>query len=461
MSATPTPNPSQPRDQRERWPPSHHRDQRERFLARLAEVGAAAIIPTHTTKVRSNDSDFRFRPGSDFWWLTGFGEPDAWLVLLPEGPGDKGVATGPRSVLFLRPRDRERETWDGRRLGVERAAEVLGLDEARDVARLWTDLPELLLGYPRIVWRLGEEPERDRRVAELTALLRRRARGSAKCYRELVDPLTTLHELRLVKSEAELELMRHAGRVAADAHIAAMAFSQPGRHEYEVEALLDSHYRRHGCDAPAYGNIVAGGANGCILHYVENDMKLCAGELLLVDSGCEWRHYASDITRTWPIDGRFTPDQRALYDVVHGALVAATAAAQPGARFDDVHDAAVKVLSAGLVELGLVKASIDETLEKSLFKPFYMHRTSHWLGLDVHDVGLYQDADGKSRTLQPGMVLTVEPGLYIAEDAEVDARWRGIGIRVEDDVAIVASGHEVLTATCPRTADAVEAASGK
>jgi Xaa-Pro aminopeptidase len=460
MSATPPPVPH--RDQRERWPSVHHREQRERFLARLTELGAAAIIPTHTTKVRSNDSDFRFRPGSDFWWLTGFGEPDAWLVLLPEGPGGKQAGksdtSGPRSVLFLRPRDRERETWEGRRLGVERAAEVLGVDEARDVARLWADLPELLLGYPRIVWRLGEEPDRDRRVAELSVALRRRARGSARSFRELVDPSSNLHELRLVKSEAELDLMRHAGRVAAEAHRQAMAFSEPGRHEYEVEALLDAHYRRHGCNAPAYGNIVAGGANACILHYVENDMKLCAGELLLVDSGCEWRHYASDITRTWPIDGRFTADQRALYDVVHGALAASTAAARPGARFDEVHDAAVKVLCAGLVELGLLKATVEEALEKTLYKPFYMHRTSHWLGLDVHDVGLYQDADGKSRTLVPGMVITVEPGLYIAEDAEVDPRWRGMGIRIEDDVAIVATGHEVLTAACPRMADEIEAA---
>ncbi len=248
-----------------------------------------------------------------------------------------------------------------------------------------------------------------------------------------------------MKSDAELDLMRHAGRVASEAHRLAMAFSQPGRNEYEIEAVLDSHYRRNGCNAPAYGNIVAGGANGCILHYVENDMELRAGELLLVDSGCEWRHYASDITRTWPIDGRFTPDQRALYDVVHGALAAATAAAQPGARFDDVHDAAVRVLCAGLVELGIVKASVDEALEKGLFKPFYMHRTSHWLGLDVHDVGLYQDPDGKSRTLRPGMVITVEPGLYEP----------GVGgVRLEELCLVRPEGAELLT-TAPREMIAV------
>ncbi|MEZ6017187.1 MAG: aminopeptidase P N-terminal domain-containing protein [Planctomycetota bacterium] len=444
MSATPVP------------PPAHHRQQRERFLAKLAETRTAAIIPTHTSKVRSNDSDFRFRPGSDFWWLTGFGEPDAWLVLLPEGPGGKGE--GPRTVLFLRPRDRERETWDGRRLGVERAAETLGVDEARDVARLWLDLPELLVGYSRIVWRMGEEPERDRKVGELAVALRRRARGSVHTLRELVDPLATLHELRLFKSEDELRLMRKAAAVASDAHRRAMAFSAPGRFEHEVEALLDAHYRSHGCNGPAYGNIVAGGANACILHYVENDMALNQGELLLVDSGCEWRYYASDITRTWPIDGEFTADQRALYDVAHSALVAATKAAQPGARFDDVHEAAVSVLVDGLIALGIVKATRAEALEKGLYKPFYMHKTSHWLGLDVHDVGLYQDADGKPRTFEPGMVLTVEPGLYIPEDAEVDARWRGIGIRVEDDVAITATGNEVLTAACPCSAAEVEAA---
>jgi len=483
--ANPPPNPLGgpiPRNERARAlptalaPPSpQHKEQRERFLAQLAELGAAAIIPTHTTKVRSNDSEFRFRPGSDFWWLTGFGEPDAWLVLLPEGPGGRAKAnpsaaasrttstpsstsSGPRSVLFVRPRDRERETWDGRRLGVERAAETLGVDEARDIKDLWTDLPDLLVGYPRIVWRLGEEPARDRRIAELTVTLRRRARGSAQSYRELLDPASTLHELRLVKSEAELTLMRRAGEVAAEAHRRAMAFTKPGRNEREVEALLDAHYRSAGCDGAAYGNIVAGGPNACILHYVENDMDLHGGDLLLVDSGCEWRHYASDITRTWPVDGKFTPEQRALYDVVHDALIAATQAVQPGQRFDAVHEAALGVLVDGLVELGLVKASRSEALEQGLYKPFFMHRTSHWLGLDVHDVGLYQDPDGASCTLRPGMVLTVEPGLYIAEDADVEAHWRGVAIRVEDDVAVTASGHEVLTAACPRTAEAVEAA---
>ncbi len=444
MPATPTP------------PPPHHRHQRERFLALLAERGAAAVIPTHTTKVRSNDSDFRFRPGSDFWWLTGFGEPDAWLVLLPEGLGGKGE--GPRTVLFLRPRDRERETWDGRRLGVERAAEILGVDEARDIAGLWRDLPELLTGYANIVWRLGEEPERDRRIGELTVALRRRARGSARGFRALLDPTDTLHELRLVKSDAELGLMRHAAKVASDAHRLAMGFTAPGKHEYEVEAFLDAYYRRHGCDGPAYGNIVAGGANACILHYVENDMELADGELLLVDSGCEWRHYASDITRAWPIGGRFTPDQRALYDVVAGSLAAATAAARPGARFDEVHEAAVEVLVDGLIELGVLRVPRVEALDRGLYKPYYMHRTSHWLGLDVHDVGLYQDSDGRSRTLSPGMVLTVEPGLYFPHDADVDPRWRGLGVRVEDDVAITSSGCEVLTATCPRTSQAVEEA---
>jgi Xaa-Pro aminopeptidase len=430
-------------------PPPLHRDQRARYLARLAELGAAAVIPTNTTKVRSNDSDFRFRPGSDFWWLTGFGEPDAWLVLLPDGPGGKGE--GARSVLFLRPRDRERETWDGRRLGVERAAEVLGIDEARDVASLWKDLPELLAGYPRLVWRLGEDQDRDRRFGELTTQLRRRARGSVRSLREVHDPVAVLHELRLVKSEAELDLMRRAASVASEAHRRAMAFTAPGRYEYEVEALLDAHYRHAGCNGPAYGNIVAGGVNACILHYVENDRRLAPGELLLVDSGCEWRHYASDITRTWPIDGTFTPDQRALYEVVVGALDAATRAARPGARFDDVHDAALAVLVEGLITLGLVQGSHEEALDKGLYKPFYMHRTSHWLGL-------YQDADGRSRTLEPGMVLTIEPGLYIAEDADVHPRWRGLGIRVEDDVAITVSGTEVLTADCPRTVADVEAA---
>ena len=436
--------------------PDLARDNRERYLAQLSETGAAALIPTHTAKVRSNDSDFRFRPGSDFFWLTGFPEPEAWLVLLPEGPGGKGE--GPRTVLFLRPRDAQRETWDGRRLGVERAAEHLGVDEARDVASLWKDLPALLAGYPRVVWRLGEEPERDARVASLVAGLRRAARGGARGFRELVDPGAGLHELRLQKSPRELDLMRRAARITADAHRAAMGATAPGKHEYEIEALIDHHYRSHGSEGPAYGNIVAGGANACILHYVENDRPLADGDLLLVDSGAEWRHYAADITRTWPVNGSFSEDQAAIYRVVLEALEAATDAVRPGGRFDDIHGAALQRIASGLVELGLVEGPVEKAIEEGTYRTFFMHKTSHWLGLDVHDVGLYQDPDGTSRTLAEGMVLTVEPGIYVPEDADVDPRWRGIGVRIEDDVLVTGDGHEVLTESCPKTIEDVEAA---
>lgn len=432
---------------------SLHARHREAYLERLAAHGAAAIVPTATPKVRSNDSDHRFRPHSDFWYLTGFDEPGACLVLLPARE-DRPA----RTVLFLRPKDKEREIWDGRRLGVENAPAALGVDEAHDVARLWDELPNLLSGHDAIAWRFGDDGEADRRMIEVFTGLRASARGAVRPPASLLDPAPLLHELRLIKSADELELMRSAAQLTADAHRDLMGFVAPGRNECEVEAFLDHAYRSNGSTGAAYGHICAGGANACILHYVENDQPLADGDLILVDSGAEWSYYAADITRTFPVNGRFSDDQRAIYEVVLDAEVAAIEAVKPGARFDEIHQAALDVIVDGLIELELVSGTRQEVLDSGSYRAFFMHKTSHWLGLDVHDQGRYFEG-GQSRVLEPGMVLTVEPGIYVdPENTEVDARWRGIGVRIEDDVVVTADGHEVLTHGAPKTVEEVEAA---
>ncbi len=434
-----------------------HQEHRRRFLQSLERRGAAAVIPTATHKVRNHDAEYRFRPDSDFWYLTGFAEPEAVLVLVPALPTTQKPA---RTVLFLREKDREREIWTGRRLGVAAAPERLGVDEARPIERLWTDLPELLRNVERIVWRTGLDEARDREMAKTIARLRGSAKGSVVPPLELLDPAPLLHEQRLFKTSGEIEVMRRAAAVTKEAHVAAMRHARPGRNEREIDALLEMHFRSGGGTGAAYTNIVAGGANATILHYVENDQVLRDGELLLVDAGCEYDYYASDVTRTFPVSGRFGPEQRALYEVVLDAQLAAIAHVQPGVTFTSVHEIALARLVRGLVDLGLLQGPVETALEKKTYERFYMHRTSHWLGLDVHDCGAYV-VDGRSRTLEPGMVLTIEPGLYVAEDdTSVEARWRGIGIRIEDDVLVTTTGHDVLTTGIPKRIDEVEAACG-
>jgi Xaa-Pro aminopeptidase len=438
-------------------------ENRARFLARLAERGAAAVIPTATLKYRNHDTEYRFRPDSDFWYLTGFGEPESVLVLLPGAPGAPGApaaggAARPRSVLFLRDKKREEEVWSGLRLGVAAAPGTLGVDEAFPMAEFWTRLPELLTGFERIVYRTGHDEARDRQFHAVLARLRSLVRSSAALPGEVLDPAPLLHELRLFKTPHELSVMRRAVAITAEAHRAAMAAATPGMGENEIDALLTYTFLRRGASGAAYGNIVAGGANACILHYVNNDGPLRDGELLLIDAGSELEHYASDVTRTFPINGRFQAEQRALYEVVLRALQAATLQVRPGNTFVSVHDTAVRVLCEGLAGLGLLPGTAEELLKNEAYKRFYMHRTSHWLGLDVHDCGAYV-VGGQSRTLAPGQVLTVEPGLYIApDDTSVEARWRGIGIRIEDDVLVTEQGCEVLTAAIPRTVEEVERA---
>ncbi len=432
---------------------SLHALHRARFLNLLAERDAVAIIPTATTKTRNDDADYLFRPTSDFWYLTGFKEPGSCLVLLPGLEGEEH-----RAVLFLRERDKLSETWDGRRLGLERAPDALGVDAAMDIKELWTELPKLLAGRQRIMWRFGDDDVADRRMVELFSSLRDHARGPVEPPTELLDPAPALHELRVIKSDAELDHMRRSAELAASAHSALMRHIKPGMNECEAEALLDHHYRSAGSTGAAYNHICAGGANACILHYIENDQPLKDGDLLLVDSGAEWHYYASDITRTFPVGGRFTPEQRALYQVVLDAEEAAIAVAAPGVPFDRIHEVALGVIVDGLLEHGLLKGTREEALESGSYREFFMHKTGHYLGLDVHDCGRYLTASGAPRPLEQGMVFTVEPGIYVdPENMDVDARWRGIGIRIEDDVLVTEDGHEVLTTAAPKSVAAVEA----
>lgn len=427
---------------------------RRALMERLAGSGAAAVVFTATTKIRNHDCEYRFRPDSDFWYLTGFAEPEAALLLLPdlEGKGDH------RSVLFLRERDPEREIWDGRRLGVERAPETLEVEEARPIEDLWDDLSVDLKGYERILYRTGQDPERDRQMLGTVEGLRRRARGSIRPPVELLDHAPFVHEQRLLKSAAELERMRKAAAITTEAHMAAMATATPGMNEREIDALLDYTFRRRGSTGAAYGNIVAGGANACVLHYVENDAVLGAEDLLLIDAGAEYEYYASDVTRTFPVSGTFSEPQRQLYEVVLAAQEAAIQHVRPGVTFESIHGVALQRLVEGLVELGLCSGTTEGVISSGDYRRFFMHQTSHWLGLDVHDCGFYS-SEGASRSLEPGMVLTVEPGLYVdPEEDGVEERWLGIGIRIEDDVLVTGEGHEVLTAGAPKSVEAVEAA---
>ena len=428
-----------------------HREVRARFLDLLSQEDACALIPTGTPPTRNNDCEYLFRPHSDFFYLTGFREPDSVLLLLSR---NEELST----VLFLRERNPKDETWTGRRLGTERAAEALGVDAAYDIDEMWERLPELLKGHRRLVYRLGDDEARDRDLIQIVGDLRRMARAGTVAPTEWVDPDPSLHELRLIKTKAEEQLMRKAAAITAEAHVAAMAAAQPGVNECEIDALIGYTFQRHGSPGSAYSNIVAGGENACILHYVENNQPLRAGDLLLIDAGCEWEYYASDVTRTFPVSGTFSEEQRALYSVVLEAQKAAIAVTKPGVTFETLHRTALAKLVEGLVDLGLLEGSVEELIEDKAYSRFYMHSTSHWLGLDVHDCGTYWSKTG-SRPLEVGMVLTVEPGLYIAVDDEtVDERWRGIGIRIEDDLLVTENGHDVLSDAIPKEIDEVEAA---
>jgi Xaa-Pro aminopeptidase len=425
---------------------SPHRARRRRLLDAL-EDGAVAVVATAASHLRNGDNEFRFRPDSDFQWLTGFSEPNALLVLC------KGRQEG-EQVLFLQPRNREQEVWTGRRLGVERAPAALGVDEAHSIEELDALLPKLLRGRDPLYYRTGLRPDLDARVLAVVNSLRMRVREQNPAPGRIVDPSLLLHEMRVVKDAHELAAMRRAAEITAAAHVAAMRATAPGRHEYEIEALVEGEFRRNGALGPAYPSIVASGANATILHYHENERRMEAGDLLLLDAGSEFECYASDVTRTWPVGGRFSAPQRQIYALVLAAQHAAIAAVKPGASVNEAHDVAVRVLIDGLRELSLLSGTVEEILASRTFRRFYMHRTGHWLGMDVHDVGAYfarGGPPGEHRRLEPGMVVTVEPGLYFAEDdATIPAEYRSIGVRIEDDVLVTTHGNEVLTRACPK-----------
>ena len=421
--------------------------------ARLIQaIGAGiALVPTAPERVRNRDAHHPYRFDSYFWYLTGFDEPEAVLVLVGAGADGKP----PRSILFCRDKDPERETWDGFRWGPAAAREAFGFDEAWSISELDARLVEFMADRPAVYHSLGFEPEWDQRVVAALNTVRANARSGVRAPSDVRDVRQALDEMRLHKDASELATMRRAADISSQAHRRAMAATKPGRFEYEIEAEFLHEFRRAGSQSPAYGSIVAGGEGACILHYVNNNRMLRDGDLVLIDAGCELDGYASDITRTFPVNGRFSPAQKDVYEIVLAAQAAAIAAVKPGATWDDPHQAALRVLVQGMVDLKLLAESVDAAIESGSYKRFYMHRTGHWLGLDVHDAGEYK-LDGAWRALQPGMVLTVEPGLYIRAADDVPEALRDIGIRIEDDVIVTETGGEVYT-TAPRTVAEIEA----
>nr|WP_317932579.1 Xaa-Pro aminopeptidase [Halioxenophilus sp. WMMB6] len=423
---------------------------RRKELIAMMEPNSIAIVATAEEKIRSRDTHYHFRPDSDFYYLSGFVEPGAVLVLVP------GREHG-EFVMFVRERDREKEIWDGYRQGPEGVLANYGAEDAFPIDDIDEILPGLLEGRERVYYSLGRDPDFDRRVMGWINTLRAKERSGAIPPGELLDLDHYLHDMRLFKSAAEVKLMRTAGQIAADAHVRAMRAAKPGLYEYQLQAEIEHEFARQGARFPAYATIVGSGANGCILHYIENESRLEKGDLVLIDAGCEYQMYAADITRTFPASGKFTDAQRRIYDLVLASQLAAIAEIKPGNHWDAPHAAAVRVLTQGLVELGILTGDVEQLIEEGGYREFYMHRTGHWLGIDVHDVGDYKVA-GNWRILEPGMYMTVEPGLYISPDnTEVAEQWRGIGIRIEDDVLVTAEGCEVLTGGVPKTADAIEA----
>lgn len=421
---------------------------RRRQLMRMIGKGGIAILPAAPTRVRNRDVEYAYRQDSDFHYLTGFPEPEAVAVLMP------GREHG-EYVLFCRDRDPLRETWDGRRAGPEGAVRDHGADDAFPVGDIDDILPGMLEHSERVYYTMGLNAEFDQRLLGWVNQLRAAAKSGVSTPTEFVALDHLLHDMRLFKSRGEVAAMRKAAKIAAAAHVRAMRACRPGMMEYEIEAEFLHEFRRHDATT-SYHPIVGGGANGCILHYVENRDRLKDGELLLIDAGCEYDCYASDITRTFPVSGRFSPEQRALYEVVLEAQLAAIDKVRPGNHWDDPHDAAVRVLTRGLVRLGLLKGRLSTLIKNGDYRRFYMHRTGHWLGLDVHDVGDYKVGE-EWRILEPGMTLTVEPGLYIAPGSRgVPKKWWGTGIRIEDDVLVTAGGPDVLSADAPKDPDEIE-----
>jgi len=421
---------------------------REDLMQRIR--GGIAIFPAAPTAIRNADVEHEYRQDTDFYYLTGFEEPNAVAVLAPDHPEH-------RFVLFVQPKDREREVWTGWRVGDERAKQEYGADAAFTIDKLDEELPKLAEKADRVYYRFGSDPAFDERLVGLMRRFQRQRQREGTGPRSVIDPAELLHEMRLIKTRDELELLRRAIDITCEGHLAAIQALKPGAYEYEIEAIIRYVFRKNGSPRSGYPPIVAAGENATVLHYTVNDQRIQDGDLLLIDAGAEFGYYTGDVTRTLPARGAFTENQTVLYQLVLDAQLKAIDAIRPGATFIEPHDRAVRVLTEGLIRLGLLEGEIDKLILENALKKFYMHRTSHWLGMDVHDAGPYKVAD-EWRRLAPGMVMTVEPGLYIAADIEgVDPRYRGIGIRIEDDVLVTEHGNEVLSARVPKAIEDIEA----
>lgn len=415
--------------------------------------GSIAILPAAPVRIRNRDVEFPYRQDSDFFYVTGFDEPDAVAVLVPKRKRGE-------FILFCRERDPEMELWNGARSGLEGACADFGADDAFPIGDIDDILPGLLENQSRVYYAMGYYPEFDQRMIGWVNRVRTRSRAGVTPPAEFVALDNVIHEMRLFKSKAELKAMTRAMEISGEAHLRAMSMCRPGLTEYQIEAELNYAFQRSGSRRPAYPSIVAGGANACVLHYVDNNDTLRDGDLLLIDAGAEYEYYASDITRTFPVNGKFSRSQRALYEVVLEAQAAAIEQVQPGNHWNAPHEAAVEVLTEGLIALGLIKGRAATVIKKGHYRKFYVHRTGHWLGMDVHDVGDYK-IGGEWRVLEPGMVMTVEPGLYIsAGDKQVARKWWNTGVRIEDDVLVTRKGNKVLTSAVPKSIDAIEAAVG-
>jgi Xaa-Pro aminopeptidase len=428
------------------------RPQLQEFLRRMSPK-SVAIIPSAREARRSNDTHYRFRQDSDFYYLTGFEEPESIAVVKPD--------RDPHYTLFVRPRDPEREIWDGRRAGVEGAKKDYGADESFPIVEFDEKLQEILDGAETLYYRLGVNRDLDDTIVGQISRMRALNRKPIHPPETIVDPATIVHEMRVLKSSDELELMQRAADIAAEAHCEAMKAARPGMPEYEIEALIEQIFRQRGASGPAYTSIVGAGANATILHYINNDGELHDGELLLVDAGAEYKGYASDITRTFPINGRFTKAQRDIYDLVLKAQMACVEMVRPGTTHDQLKQHSIEVLTEGMVDLGLLQGKPEDLITEKKYEKFYMHGLGHMLGIDVHDVGRYYH-DQESRALESGVVMTVEPGIYISPDTkDVPEKYLGIGVRIEDDVLCTQNGPRVLTNKVPKVAEEIEALMAK
>jgi Xaa-Pro aminopeptidase len=433
---------------------TEYRQRRDRLMEKIGQ--GTAIFQSAPTAVMHNDVEYVFRQDSDFFYLTGFNEPEAVVVLAPHHAEHK-------FILFVQPKDPEKETWTGYRHGVEGAKERYGADEAYSIAELDEKLPQYLEKCDRIYYHLGRDHHFNEIVLshwqKLMATYPKRGTGP----RAMENPHHLLHPMRLVKSETELELLRKACIISSEAHNRAREFAQVGHFEYQIQAEIEHTFRLQGGLGPAYPSIVATGVNACILHYINNDQAVQENDLILIDAGCSYSYYNGDITRTFPVSGKFTPEQKTLYEIVLQAQLNAIEQVKPGNPYNQIHDTAVRTIVEGLMELDLLVGDIEEIIKEEKYKPFYMHRTGHWLGLDVHDVGVYKSGEETWQALQTGNVLTVEPGIYISPDIkpaegqpEVPEQWRGIGIRIEDDVLVTHNGSEVLTSGVPKLIEDIE-----